>query len=160
MSTRRDQCPLCEAAARAIAGGHERGVAVLDQCVVLLSERQGPLGWCVLVLKEHAEHLDDLVIERQQAVFAEVALVARAVRRCFPGTGEHDAPPRINYECLGNQVSHVHWHVIPRHAGDPDLRSPVWGLPAQFLDTSRTPDEIRKVLGLLRETLVSAARRT
>jgi diadenosine tetraphosphate (Ap4A) HIT family hydrolase len=34
---------------------------------------------------------------------------------------------RINYECLGNQVAHVHWHVIPRHASDPDPRNAVWG---------------------------------
>lgn len=33
---------------------------------------------------------------------------------------------KINYELLGNQLPHVHWHVIPRLANDPDPLEPVW----------------------------------
>ena len=27
---------------------------------------------------------------------------------------------RINYENLGNQLHHIHWHVIPRYADEPE----------------------------------------
>ncbi len=120
-------CPLCEAAQCAAGGGHASWLASLDECHVLLGENQGCRGWCVLVLKEHVEHLDALPGERQARIFAEVARVARAIRRVFPASGAGGGPPRINYECLGNLVPHVHWHVIPRHADDPTPTRAVWG---------------------------------
>jgi len=33
---------------------------------------------------------------------------------------------KINSELLGNQVPHIHWHVIPRLKSDPDPLNPVW----------------------------------
>jgi len=36
---------------------------------------------------------------------------------------------KINCELLGNQVPHIHWHVIPRLAGDPAPKEPVWRVP-------------------------------
>lgn len=83
------------------------------------------------VLREHAEHLDELSLAAQSAVFAEVARVARAVRRVVRARTGH--APRINYECLGNVVPHVHWHVIPRHRDDPTPRATVWGWDARRL---------------------------
>lgn len=121
----RPDCPLCGLTAPPLAS--------LQQCDVALSENQGCPGWCVLILREHAEHMDELPPERQLAIFAEVARVAAAVRRVFPASGPHARPPRINYECLGNQVAHIHWHVIPRHADDPDPRNAVWGWDAARL---------------------------
>jgi len=32
----------------------------------------------------------------------------------------------MNYELLGNQIAHIHWHLIPRRADDPAPRQPVW----------------------------------
>ncbi|MDX2130710.1 MAG: HIT family protein [Planctomycetota bacterium] len=122
-------CPLCERPTR----DESFRIATLDRCEVVLGENQGCRGWCVLVLREHVEHLDELSLDAQREVFGEVARVARAIRVVFAGAGAGGGPPRINYECLGNQVAHVHWHVIPRHADDPDPRSPVWGWDAARL---------------------------
>jgi diadenosine tetraphosphate (Ap4A) HIT family hydrolase len=94
-------------------------ITEFQECRVILGEDQGAPGWCVLVLKEHAEHLADLPLSRQAQIFSEVSRVAAAIRRVF-------GPIRINYECLGNVVGHVHWHVIPRHADDPSPRTTVW----------------------------------
>ncbi|MGH7233390.1 MAG: HIT family protein [Nitrospiraceae bacterium] len=33
---------------------------------------------------------------------------------------------KINYELLGNQLPHIHWHLIPRLADDPAHKDPVW----------------------------------
>ena len=35
-------------------------------------------------------------------------------------------PDKINVASLGNQVPHVHWHVIPRFADDAHFPDPVW----------------------------------
>ncbi|MBL8963670.1 MAG: HIT family protein [Phycisphaeraceae bacterium] len=126
-------CPLCETLARVRNGVATAAVvADLDLTVVLLGENQGCPGWCVAVLKEHVEHLAHMPIVRQAAVFAEVARTAAAIRSVF-------GPVRINYECLGNQVAHVHWHVIPRHADDPQPSQPVWGWPSERLRGDMDP---------------------
>jgi diadenosine tetraphosphate (Ap4A) HIT family hydrolase len=33
---------------------------------------------------------------------------------------------KMNYELLGNQLPHIHWHLIPRLAQDPAPLEPVW----------------------------------
>jgi diadenosine tetraphosphate (Ap4A) HIT family hydrolase len=33
---------------------------------------------------------------------------------------------KLNYELLGNQIAHIHWHLIPRRADDPAPQAPVW----------------------------------
>lgn len=116
-------------------------IARLEWCDVILGDNQGCPGWCTLILRRHVEHLDELSVEVQAAVFAEVALVARGVRTCFPTEGEGGGPVRINYECLGNVAAHVHWHVVPRHATDPTLRAVVWGWEPEALRGSMTHEE-------------------
>lgn len=118
-------------------------IATLDQCVAVLGEQQGCPGWCVLILKEHVEHMDLLGLDRQKSVFGEVARVAAAVRRVFATSGAGGGPVRINYECLGNQQPHIHWHVIPRHADDPDPRNAVWGWSPERLRGDLAPDQRR-----------------
>jgi len=117
-------CPLCTTLETRT--GNPRFVADLARSAVFLGERQNPRGWCVLVLRDHSEHLAELPIAVQTEVFGEVALVAATIRRVFTPSGTPALSLRINYECLGNQVAHVHWHVIPRHADDPDPRNTVW----------------------------------
>ncbi|HEX2838680.1 MAG TPA: HIT family protein [Phycisphaerales bacterium] len=123
-------CPLC---ARLVASEPLTLIAELRHTVVFLNDQQGCPGWCVCVLKEHVEHMDELPVDVQREVFGEVARVARAIRSAFPASGARGGPPRINYECLGNVTSHVHWHVIPRHAGDPTPNATVWGWDAAAL---------------------------
>lgn len=123
-------CPLCNIAARACADEPmvlTPRIAVLERTVCVLGENQGSRGWCMLVLREHAAHMDELSMEAQQAVFGEVARVARAMRRVL-------GPVRINYECLGNVQPHLHWHLVPRHTDDPTPKATVWGW---------TPEQLR-----------------
>jgi diadenosine tetraphosphate (Ap4A) HIT family hydrolase len=39
------------------------------------------------------------------------------------------APDKVNVASLGNQIPHVHWHVIPRFADDSHFPQPVWCAP-------------------------------
>jgi diadenosine tetraphosphate (Ap4A) HIT family hydrolase len=148
-------CPLCQAATNPLL------ITTLAHTHVVLGDNQGCPGWCVCVLRGHVEHMDELSIETQQAVFGEVASVARAIRKwtlahaheyglVHPATSMAVTPPRINYECLGNQVAHIHWHVIPRHANDPDPRNPVWGWDRELLQGRFTMDQRVAMVGQLR----------
>lgn len=140
-------CPICESISRIRAGQHARFLAELSETFAVLGDNQGTKGWCVLLLKEHVEHLAELPLARQARVFEDVARVAAAQRRVF-------GPVRINYECLGNQVAHVHWHVIPRHADDPDPRNPVWGWSKDALEGHLQQDEEAR---LIRDLVIALA---
>lgn len=137
-------CPLC--AAISDESGTALRIAEFDESVVMLGENQGCPGWCVLVLKEHVEHLAEMPVERQTRLFGEVARVAAAVRLVV-------GPVRINYECLGNVVGHVHWHVVPRHADDPTPRATVWGWTPERLRGMMGVDERMVLAGRLRAAL-------
>lgn len=139
-------CPLCSAVPRCSDGTHTAVIAELAEAYCILGENQGCAGWCVLVLKDHAEHLAELPISRQEALWRDVARVAAAQRKVF-------GPVRINYECLGNVVPHIHWHVIPRHADDPEPKAPVWGWTPERLKGAASPEERALLIKRLREAL-------
>jgi len=76
-------------------------------------------GWTIVVFKRHATELFHLAPTERIQLMEEVNLVAKTLAQVF------DAK-KINYELLGNQLPHIHWHVIPRLAGDQAPLEPVW----------------------------------
>jgi diadenosine tetraphosphate (Ap4A) HIT family hydrolase len=87
--------------------------------VALLGTWQYYHGYCVLVARRHATELSDLVDHERGAYFDEMVLLARAIEQGFQ-------PLKLNYELLGNQVPHLHWHLFPRYDADADRLKPVW----------------------------------
>ncbi len=143
-------CPLCERVRAAEFGDHELVIAQSEYSLVVLGDNQDCAGWCVVILKEHREHMAELAIGQQERIFADVARVAAGIRGVF-------GPVRINYECLGNQVPHVHWHVIPRHADDREPSSPVWGWPAEVLRGAMTDAARVELVGKLRKAMAASS---
>src|SRR5512138_213297 len=115
-------CSACARIARIADGANPDFVATLSESHVTLADEQAYRGYCILLLKDHAEHLDALTIDRQRRLWNDVIRVAGALRAVA-------APARLNYACLGNFVTHVHWHVIPRQADDPEPMNPIWNRP-------------------------------
>jgi diadenosine tetraphosphate (Ap4A) HIT family hydrolase len=76
-------------------------------------------GWTVVVLKRHVTELYDLDRDERAALMDAVSEVARAVATVY-------AAVKMNYALLGNQLPHIHWHLIPRTANDPIPRDAVW----------------------------------
>lgn len=77
-------------------------------------------GYALLILKSHHDHVHDVPRELFHAFIDERAQLAAAIFRAFPQT------TRMNYANLGNEVSHVHEHLIPRHANDHNAGAPPW----------------------------------
>ncbi len=79
-------------------------------------------GWTVLVLQRHATELFHLSTDERCRLIEEVSSIAGLLAKEFHAT-------KINYELLGNQLPHIHWHLIPRLATDPAPLEPVWRIP-------------------------------
>jgi diadenosine tetraphosphate (Ap4A) HIT family hydrolase len=58
-------------------------------------------------------------------------------------------PWKMNYECLGNQEAHVHWHLFPRYESDELRRAPVWVRPeSERKKALSEPDRVALVASL------------
>jgi diadenosine tetraphosphate (Ap4A) HIT family hydrolase len=97
-------------------------IAELGVMTAYLHDDQFFPGWVVLVLKHHATELFQLDASERARMLEDVNRVAALVHDVY-------APRKINYELLGNQVPHIHWHVIPRRHDDPAPHETVWTVP-------------------------------
>lgn len=120
-------------------------VAELRESFAVLHDHQKFEGWTVLILKDHVEHLSELSVQRQTRLFEDVARMAGAVQRVL-------SPNRINYECLGNVMAHVHWHVVPRYLPpiDREPRRPIWILPQNELECGSDLSRVMTLAAKLR----------
>ena len=139
-------CPACDRLDRIARGADPEFVTTLSECQVVLADEQLYRGYCILFLREHVEHLSDLSFDRQQRVWDDVARVAAAVRKTVE-------PVRLNYACLGNLTTHVHWHVIPRHADDPEPLHPIWVRSVSERRLSLGEDQRRTLIADLRRAM-------
>ena len=94
-------------------------IADLGLSMAYLHEDQFFPGWTVVVLKRHATELFHLAPTERIQLMEEVSRAAKTLAEAFEAK-------KINYELLGNQLPHIHWHVIPRLASDPAPLEPVW----------------------------------
>ncbi len=94
-------------------------------------------GYCLLVAHEHVTELFHLNESVRLALMSEMVHLAQAIAEEFH-------PRKMNYELLGNQVPHVHWHLFPRYEDDPWALKPVW-LRIEQGETS--PDRKRELEG-------------
>jgi diadenosine tetraphosphate (Ap4A) HIT family hydrolase len=111
-------CPLCKAVADPVRAWGPNLVWRFPHSFAHLGPWQFYTGYCVLVSRLHASELSHLGQDRTPFL-EEMATLAAAIEACF-------RPHKLNYELLGNQVPHPHWHLFPRAADDPDRLRPVW----------------------------------
>ena len=114
------------------------------QTEAYLHDDQFFAGWTILVLKRHATELFQLSRKERSRLIEEVALVADHLADEFRAV-------KMNYELLGNQLPHIHWHLIPRLASDPAGLEPVWRIPHEprTLSDREREDLISRLYGRL-----------
>ncbi len=112
--------------------------------VVLAAEADYP-GFCRVVWNEHVAEFSDLDSAARDHVMRTVYAVERALRRVMH-------PSKINLASLGNQVPHVHWHVIPRYSNDAHFPLAVWA-PRQRTVSEALLGQRRAQATLLREAV-------
>jgi diadenosine tetraphosphate (Ap4A) HIT family hydrolase len=106
-------CVFCE----------EDGGAVLwrdEFCRVVRVRGADYPGLCRVVLNRHVKEMTDLPQNERARLMDVVLATESALRGLFQ-------PDKMNLASFGNQVPHLHWHVIPRTADDPHFPDPAWG---------------------------------
>ena len=99
------QCMYCE------KGEKLNSIAVkicdLKACELYLNREQSYPGRVILVLKRHAEELFELAPEERADFIDDVCLTGKAMTELYK-------PDRINYGMFGDNVKHIHVHIVPK----------------------------------------------
>ena len=114
-----DDCPFCRKLANLNELPATEVVWEFPHSVALLGPWQYYRGYCILVARKHARELFQLPDDERRDYYDEMCSLAAAIADCFQ-------PNKMNYELLGNQVPHLHWHLFPRYLEDPNVLQPVW----------------------------------
>lgn len=118
-------CAVCERINRIQKRQNPYFVMELPSGYVVIGDFQYYRGYTVFLSKIHASELHELSKAQRQQFLVDMALVAEAVYKAFQ-------PRKLNYELLGNVDSHLHWHLFPRYADEPDPQNPVSATPASI----------------------------
>jgi diadenosine tetraphosphate (Ap4A) HIT family hydrolase len=147
-------CPFCTLVAALAAADTAPGpapgdpparkVADLSASVAVLGGDQLYRGYTVVIARTHATELFQLPEAESVQYYRDMVRVARAVSTAF-------GPRKLNYECLGNTVPHLHWHVLPRYADDPNPLRPIWERSRPPRPPS--PEEAAATIAALRRAL-------
>lgn len=105
----------------------------------------GPLadGHTLLVPKREAARLEELTPEEAAAAGRALPVVARAVLAAIGAPGYNVL--QNNGEVAGQEVPHVHFHIIPRTAGD--------GLGYRWNKKARPPETLAALAVKIRAAL-------
>lgn len=111
----RNPCPLCYPADETLLwqGAEYRVIAVSEP---------GYPGYCRVIWNRHVQEMSQLAsAERHRLMDAICAVEAVLLSLLQPIT--------LNLASLGNQVPHLHWHIIPRFTDDPCYPAAIWAEP-------------------------------
>jgi len=107
--------------------------------LVLADEPNWP-GLVRVIWNEHVPELSDLSDSEAQALMAAVRQVERVLRDTL-------VPDKINVASLGNQVPHLHLHIVPRWRDDLTFPGSIWTRPETGLsDNISSADRIAAAL--------------
>jgi len=94
-------------------------VVQLSVSTLCLLWNQAYRGHCILIYDpKHVVRPDQLSAE-------EWAAYAHDLHSATKSLVEICRPDHINVVCQGNQIPHLHWHIIPRYRSDPRWGGPI-----------------------------------
>ncbi len=91
--------------------------------VIGVNDDQHP-GFVRLISQAHVAEVSDLSASAQTRMFALLVGIESAMRQML-------SPDKVNLASLGNQVPHLHWHIIPRWKDDLFFPDSIWSAPKQ-----------------------------
>jgi diadenosine tetraphosphate (Ap4A) HIT family hydrolase len=146
----RPDCPLCDKLSSLTDTPGSELVWQFPHSVAFLGPWQYYRGYCTLVSRRHVEELFELDAQERHAYLEEMSLLASAIHAAFK-------PDKLNYELLGNQVPHLHWHIFPRSRSEPNSLKPVW-LDIDKADRDQTQRRYLEAAEVDRSSIVARLR--
>jgi diadenosine tetraphosphate (Ap4A) HIT family hydrolase len=127
----KEGCFVCVRIAEIQEGTNQYFVTELPSGYVVLGDFQFYPGYTVFLSKVHVTELHELERVDRTQFLEDMATTAEAVYKAFK-------PLKLNYELLGNLDSHMHWHIFPRYADDPNPKNPVSVIPSEVRNAEST----------------------
>lgn len=118
------RCPFCE-----VINGQRHQEVVYDSeaAVAFLCEPPAIWGHILVVPRRHVTDIWAIELLELSAITATAKRLADALRIAVDADGI--SLRQNSGDASGQDVSHFHLHVIPRHNGDALGRACVWGVP-------------------------------
>ncbi|CAN5152770.1 HIT family protein [soil metagenome] len=140
------QCLICERINTIKDHSNLFYVTELTSGYVVMGDHQFYKGYALLLSKEHKKELHELSFINRQYFLADMAILAEAIYKVFH-------PNKLNYELLGNEISHLHWHIFPRYNNDPKPTLPIWALDQTIREAAHTVPTITELTFLKKKLL-------
>ena len=134
-----DDCPLCRPESQTVLWRDAK-------CCVIAAPQPHYPGLCRVIWQQHVPEMTDLSSPQREHLMNVVWAVESALRLALQ-------PAKINLASLGNQVPHLHWHVIPRYPDDPHFPDAVWATARREV-AARTIDHLA-LAAAVRESLAA-----
>ena len=147
-------CIICDRIQKIKDGTNPYFVKELDTGYVVIGDNQHFRGYTLFLFKEHVRELYEPGEAVRARFLEEMTIVAKAVSKAF-------GAEKMNYECLGNEDAHLHWHLFPRVSGDlgpygNEGKGPVWWYPKEKMysdDTRPGREELEELKRCLKKEL-------
>lgn len=94
-----------------------------------------------MIWHRHVSEMSELTFGERDVLMSLVFAVEEAVRHVMQ-------PAKVNLASLGNQVPHLHWHVIPRYQDDAFFPGSVWSVKMQQTPSAVLEARKQKALSL------------
>jgi histidine triad (HIT) family protein len=111
------RCIFCELAA---PGHADPELTVFENDHVFahisLSQKRGNHGHVLVITKAHIPNIYELPNELDASLMSALSLISKAVKKAFTADGVHIR--QNNEPAAGQDVFHLHFHVIPRYYAD------------------------------------------
>lgn len=141
-------CGICSIIEQIKGGTLADFIGELPSSYLVLGDAQFYRGYCVMLAKRHATEIFLMPTEEARALLDDMRLAAEAIASAT-------RPWKMNYECLGNQEAHVHWHLLPRYESDDMRRMPIWVRPDAERKVTLSPEDRAALMSALREHLAA-----
>lgn len=136
-------CPLCDRVALTGNGKYPYLIHEFKNSYLMLGEHQFFQGYSVLVSKKHYREMTDIPKQERAELLEELITAHQAIQDAFH-------PKKMNLCSLGNVVDHVHWHLFPRYAEDPQFTDPPWLRMKDFDQAKITPEQAQENIQKIR----------